>query len=159
MDRYLPELVFHMEELRSLICKYIQVVRHYYVQYLVGYDAVALAQMFQTMLVGSEEDSVLLSSICTKFYELSGKKVEDPGHMFGQPRQAARVRRLHHLLPPLHPQLFAFAITNDKKTKFESDGMASGQNVESAKVTNKAHAKLGTSSVNGLSLEQSVRTG
>ena len=37
--------------------------------------------------------------------------------------------------------------------------MASGHKVGSAKVTTKAHAKLGTSSVNMLGLEQSVRTG
>ena len=65
-DSYLPELLFHMEELRSLIRKYSHVIQRYYVQYLAGYDAVALAQMIQTTSVTSEEDNVLLSSICTK---------------------------------------------------------------------------------------------
>ena len=37
VDRYRPGRLFHMEELRSLTRKYIQVVRHYYVQYLAGY--------------------------------------------------------------------------------------------------------------------------
>ena len=82
VDRYLPELLFHMEELRSLIRKYSQVIQRYYVQYLAGYDAVALAQMIQTTSVTSEEDNVLLSSICTKISELSVDHVEDPDHVF-----------------------------------------------------------------------------
>lgn len=82
VDRYLPELLFHMEELRSLIRKYSQVIQRYYVQYLAGYDAVALDQMIQTTSVTSEEDNVLLSSICKKISELSVDHVEDPDHVF-----------------------------------------------------------------------------
>jgi len=82
VDRYVPELLFHMEELRSLIRKYSQVIQRYYVQYLAGYDAVALAQMIQTTSVTSEEDNVLLSSICTTISQLSVDNVEDPDHVF-----------------------------------------------------------------------------
>ena len=42
VDRYLPELLFYMEEIRGLVRKYSQVVQRYYVQYLSGYDAIAL---------------------------------------------------------------------------------------------------------------------
>ena len=37
VDRYLPELLFHMEELRALVRKYSQVIQRYYVQYLSGW--------------------------------------------------------------------------------------------------------------------------
>jgi len=47
VDRYLPELLFYMEEIRALIRKYTQVIQRYYVQYLSGYDAVALKQAMQ----------------------------------------------------------------------------------------------------------------
>jgi hypothetical protein len=46
------------------------------VQYLAGYDAVALAQMIQTTSVTSEEDNVILSSICTQISQLSLDNVE-----------------------------------------------------------------------------------
>lgn len=51
-------------------------------QYLAGYDAVALAQMIQTATVTSEEDNVLLSSICKKISELSVDNIEDPDYVF-----------------------------------------------------------------------------
>jgi hypothetical protein len=55
-----------------------QVIQRYYVQYLAGYDAVALAQMIQTTSVRSEEDNVILSSICTQISQLSLENVEVP---------------------------------------------------------------------------------
>ena len=82
VDRYLPELLFHMEELRALIRKYSQVIQRYYVQYLAGYDAVALAQMIQTATLASEEENVILSSICTQISQLTVDNVEDPDHVF-----------------------------------------------------------------------------
>ena len=68
--------------MRSLVRKYSQVIQRYYVQSLAGYDAVALAQMIQNTAVTSEEDNVLLSSICQKISELSVDNVEDPDHVF-----------------------------------------------------------------------------
>ena len=82
VDRYLPELLFHMEELRALVRKYSQVIQRYYVQYLAGYDAVALAQMIQIATLTSEEENVILSSICTKISQLTVDNVEDPDHVF-----------------------------------------------------------------------------
>ena len=81
-DRYLPKLLFHREEQRSLIGKYSQVIQRYDGQYLAGYDHVALAQKIQTTYVTSEQDNDLLSSICTKITELSADNVEDPNHVF-----------------------------------------------------------------------------
>ena len=64
VDRYLPEMLFYMEEIRGLIRKYSQVVQRYYVQYLSGYDAIALDQGIQNLNQLPEEDSIVISSIC-----------------------------------------------------------------------------------------------
>ncbi len=85
VDRYLPELLFYMEEVRALVRKYSQVVQRYYVQYLSGYDAVALKQAMQSLTHGSnltEEDSVLLSSIAQTISNLTVEQVEDAEHVF-----------------------------------------------------------------------------
>ncbi|GIY87428.1 hypothetical protein CEXT_324712 [Caerostris extrusa] len=77
IDRQLPELLFHMEELRALIRKYNQVIQRYYIQYLAGYDAVALDQMIQKVVCIPEEDSLILSSICNTISQLNIKQVEE----------------------------------------------------------------------------------
>lgn len=104
VDRCLPELIFHMEEIRALVRKYTQVIQRYYVQYLSGYDAVALGQAMQVVALSlawdvilihshdpsllqgmtglSEENNVLLSSICQTISDLSVDLVEDPDHVF-----------------------------------------------------------------------------
>lgn len=58
VDRYLPELLFYMEEIRALVRKYSQVIQRYYVQYLSGYDAVALNQAMQ------------VRPLCRKWHEI-----------------------------------------------------------------------------------------
>ena len=82
IDRCLPELMFYMEEIRALIRKYSQVIQRYYVQYLSGYDAVALKQGLQNLTHLSEEDSLLLSSICQTISDLTVEQVEDADHIF-----------------------------------------------------------------------------
>lgn len=77
VDRQLPELLFHVEELRALIRKYNQVIQRYYVQYLTGYDAVALNQLMQGVQMMPEEDSVVLDSIYSTIQSLSVKQVEN----------------------------------------------------------------------------------
>ncbi|KAK3916021.1 Membrane-associated protein Hem [Frankliniella fusca] len=77
VDRQLPELLFHMEELRVLVRKYSQVLQRYYVQYLSGFDAVALNQMMQNLAVCPEDESIILSSLCNTIASLSVKQVED----------------------------------------------------------------------------------
>ncbi|KAF8790133.1 Nck-associated protein 1 like protein [Argiope bruennichi] len=77
VDRQLPELLFHMEELRGLIRKYNQVIQRYYIQYLAGYDAVALDHMIQKVVCIPEEDSLILSSICNTISQLNVKQVEE----------------------------------------------------------------------------------
>ena len=73
VDRYVPELLFYMEELRGLVRKYSQVIQRYYVQYLAGYDAVALKQALQGLQHLSENDSIILSSICQTISDVSVK--------------------------------------------------------------------------------------
>lgn len=82
VDRYLPELLFYMEEIRGLVRKYSQVIQRYYVQYLSGYDAIALDQAIQSATHTPEEDSVLLSSICHTIANVTVEQVEDPDHTF-----------------------------------------------------------------------------
>lgn len=80
-DRQLPELLFHMEELRALIRKYYQVIQRYYVQYLSAYDAIALNQIVQTVSMLPEEDSMILETIYKTVSELNVQQVENK-HMF-----------------------------------------------------------------------------
>lgn len=77
VDRQLPELLFHMEELRMLVRKYSQVVQRYYVQYLSGFDAIALNRVVQNLPVCPEDESIILSSFCHTISSLTVKQVED----------------------------------------------------------------------------------
>lgn len=77
VDRQLPELLFHMEELRVLVRKYSQVMQRYYVQYLAGFDAIALNGKLQSLKVLPEDESIILSSICQTVANLTVKQVED----------------------------------------------------------------------------------
>ena len=51
--------------------KYSQVIQRYYVQYLSGYDAVALKQALQGLQHLSDNDSVILSSVCQTISDVS----------------------------------------------------------------------------------------
>lgn len=77
VDRQLPELLFHMEELRVLVRKYSQVIQRYYVQYLAGFDAIALNQMMPNLVICPEDESIILSSLCNTVANLSVKQVEE----------------------------------------------------------------------------------
>lgn len=76
-DRQLPELLFHMEELRALIRKYYQIIQRYYVQYLSAYDAIALDQIVQDISLLKEDDSIILKEIHSTISELSVQQVEN----------------------------------------------------------------------------------
>ncbi|XP_055996356.1 nck-associated protein 1-like isoform X6 [Ostrea edulis] len=82
VDRQLPELLFNMEELKSLVRKYNQVVQRYYVQYLAGYDSVLLNQLIQdlnkepNLAHCPEDESVILSSLYNSIAAVSVKQVE-----------------------------------------------------------------------------------
>ena len=82
VDRHVPELLFYMEELRGLVKKYNQVIQRYYVQYLSGYDAVALNQCIHNLHHLTDDESILLSSISQSISHLTVDQVEDPEHTF-----------------------------------------------------------------------------
>lgn len=77
VDRQLPELLFHMEDLRTLVRKYSQVMQRYYVQYLSAFDANALKYMVQNLQICPEDESMILSSFCNTIASLSVKQVEE----------------------------------------------------------------------------------
>lgn len=77
IDRQLPELLFHMEELRALVRKYSQVMQRYYVQYLCGFDATDLNLRIQQMPVVPEEESILLSTLYNTAATVTVKQVEE----------------------------------------------------------------------------------
>ncbi|XP_070532704.1 nck-associated protein 1-like [Ptychodera flava] len=80
-DRQLPELLFHMEELRALVRKYNQVLQRYYIQYLSGFDAIVLNNLVQNLAVCPEDESFMLSSFVSTIQSLSVKQVEE-GELF-----------------------------------------------------------------------------
>jgi len=57
-----------------LVRKYNQVMQRYYVQYLSGYDAIALNQMISMLVTMSEDESVILASIQSTIAQLSVKQ-------------------------------------------------------------------------------------
>lgn len=77
IDRQLPELLFHMEDLRVLIRKYSQVMQRYYVQYLSHWDAITLKEYMQKLQSCPEDEAIILSSFCKSIANLSVKQVED----------------------------------------------------------------------------------
>lgn len=77
VDRQLPELLFHMEELRMLVRKYSQVIQRYYIQYLSDFDAMALNQRLHNLSVCPEDESLILSSLANDIANVSVKQVED----------------------------------------------------------------------------------
>ncbi|KAJ8688113.1 hypothetical protein QAD02_023908 [Eretmocerus hayati] len=77
VDRQLPELLFHCEELRALVRKYSQVLQRYYVQFLSGFDAPALHQIIQNLPNCPEEEGAIMSDMCSTIASLTVKQVED----------------------------------------------------------------------------------
>ncbi|CAG9836304.1 unnamed protein product [Diabrotica balteata] len=77
VDRHLPELLFHMEDLRVLVRKYSQVMQRYYVQYLSHWDAITLKEFMQKLQTCPEDEGIILSSLCNTISSVSIKQVEE----------------------------------------------------------------------------------
>ncbi|XKL65966.1 hypothetical protein PGB90_009386 [Kerria lacca] len=77
VDRQLPELLFHMEELRMHVRKYSQIIQRYYVQYLRDFDSITLNQRLHTLTVCPEDESLILSSLANDIANLSVKQIEN----------------------------------------------------------------------------------
>ena len=75
-----------------------QVIQRYYVQYLSGYDAVALNQCIQNLHNLTDDESILLSSIWQSISHLTVEQVEDPEHTFDFRYSTFLIRRLISIL-------------------------------------------------------------
>uniref|UniRef100_A0A914I6G8 Nck-associated protein 1 n=1 Tax=Globodera rostochiensis TaxID=31243 RepID=A0A914I6G8_GLORO len=65
VDKFLPELLFYMSELRSLVLKHADIIAHYHAGYVAGYDAPLLAEQVRQLEGGAElsdYESLLLHS-------------------------------------------------------------------------------------------------
>ncbi|XP_006006697.1 nck-associated protein 1-like [Latimeria chalumnae] len=77
MDTHLAELLFSLEELRTLMRKYTQVIQRYFLQYLAKFDALALGDYIQNLSVCPEEESIIMSSFVNTLSTLTIKQVQD----------------------------------------------------------------------------------
>ncbi|NWU57805.1 NCKPL protein, partial [Dromas ardeola] len=76
-DSHVAELLFHMEQLRSLVRRRVGVLQRYHVQYLARFDALVLSEVIQNLSVCPEEESIILSSFVSSLSALSVKEVDD----------------------------------------------------------------------------------
>uniref|UniRef100_A0A663EPJ4 NCK associated protein 1 like n=1 Tax=Aquila chrysaetos chrysaetos TaxID=223781 RepID=A0A663EPJ4_AQUCH len=76
-DGHIAELLFLMEQLRSLVRRHVGVLQRYHVQYLARFDALVLSEVIQNLSVCPEEESIILSSFVSSLSALSVKEVDD----------------------------------------------------------------------------------
>ncbi|OXB57709.1 UNVERIFIED_CONTAM: hypothetical protein H355_012422 [Colinus virginianus] len=79
-DNRVAEILFLMEQLRSLVRRQVSVLRRYHVQYLARFDALVLSEIIQNLSVCPEEESIILSSFVSSLSSLSDKGVDDKEH-------------------------------------------------------------------------------
>ncbi|XP_051528230.1 nck-associated protein 1-like isoform X1 [Myxocyprinus asiaticus] len=75
-DSRIAELLYYMEKLRALLTQHSYVIQRYHLQYLSQYDALALNDTIQGMLVCPEEESVLMSSFVSTLSAMSLKHLD-----------------------------------------------------------------------------------
>ncbi|XP_065902266.1 nck-associated protein 1 homolog [Dysidea avara] len=75
-DSFLPELLFQIVKLKSLVNRYKKIVQNYYRKYMGGYHATYLRDLMQRQAVCPEHKILLLSSIVDTCTRLSGKEAE-----------------------------------------------------------------------------------
>uniref|UniRef100_A0A663EN74 NCK associated protein 1 like n=1 Tax=Aquila chrysaetos chrysaetos TaxID=223781 RepID=A0A663EN74_AQUCH len=73
-DGHIAELLFLMEQLRSLVRRHVGVLQRYHVQYLARFDALVLSEVIQNLSVCPEEESIILSSFVSSLSALSVKE-------------------------------------------------------------------------------------
>ncbi|NWH49412.1 NCKPL protein, partial [Fregata magnificens] len=76
-DSHVAELLFLMEQLRSLVRRQVRVLQRYHIQYLARFDALVLSEVIQNLSVCPEEESIILSSFVSSLSALSVKEVDD----------------------------------------------------------------------------------
>ncbi|CAH8493040.1 unnamed protein product [Heterobilharzia americana] len=75
-DPFLPELLFRMDELRSLVVRYSPIVQRFYLQLLGCYDGPGLIEYIQDILPHmNNEEAIIFTSISKQLCELSDNPV------------------------------------------------------------------------------------
>uniref|UniRef100_A0A8C0GTB3 NCK associated protein 1 like n=1 Tax=Chelonoidis abingdonii TaxID=106734 RepID=A0A8C0GTB3_CHEAB len=73
-DSHIAELLFLMEQLRTLVHRHGPVIQRYHVQYLARFDALLCAHLFQNLTVCPEEESIIMSSFVSTLSSLTLKQ-------------------------------------------------------------------------------------
>ncbi|XP_052017113.1 nck-associated protein 1-like isoform X3 [Apodemus sylvaticus] len=76
-DSSIAELLFLLEEIRSLIRRHIKVIQQYHLQYLARFDVLVLSDIIQNLSVCPEEESVIMSSFVSTLSSLNLKQVDN----------------------------------------------------------------------------------
>ncbi|XP_073863163.1 nck-associated protein 1-like isoform X4 [Macaca fascicularis] len=76
-DSSIAELLFLLEEIRSLVRRHIKVIQQYHLQYLARFDALVLSDIIQNLSVCPEEESVIMSSFVSTLSSLNLKQVDN----------------------------------------------------------------------------------
>ncbi|VDM37485.1 unnamed protein product [Toxocara canis] len=76
IDKQIPELLFQVHELRSLVQKYAGVIQRYYSQYVSGYDAIALTEIVQSLEGLTEDEATIMSDFCADIARINQNSVD-----------------------------------------------------------------------------------
>ncbi|XP_074258821.1 nck-associated protein 1-like isoform X4 [Saimiri boliviensis] len=76
-DSSIAELLFLLEEIRSLVRRHIKVIQQYHLQYLARFDALVLSDIIQNLSVCPEEESIIMSSFVSTLSSLNLKQVDN----------------------------------------------------------------------------------
>ncbi|CAJ0604279.1 unnamed protein product [Cylicocyclus nassatus] len=71
VDRQLPELLYHMLELRQLVVKYSDVIQRYYLKYVNGYDAIMTRELVSTLGDLSDDEATILSDFASSISSIN----------------------------------------------------------------------------------------
>ncbi|KAL0611753.1 Nck-associated protein 1-like [Plecturocebus cupreus] len=76
-DSSIAELLFLLEEIRSLVRRHIKVIQQYHLQYLARFDALVLSDIIQNLSVCPEEESIIMSAFVSTLSSLNLKQVDN----------------------------------------------------------------------------------
>uniref|UniRef100_A0A8C3SN65 Uncharacterized protein n=1 Tax=Chelydra serpentina TaxID=8475 RepID=A0A8C3SN65_CHESE len=71
---HIAELLFFLEQLRTLVHRHSAVIQRYHIQYLARFDALLCAGLFQNLTVCPEEESIIMSSFVSTLSSLTLKQ-------------------------------------------------------------------------------------
>uniref|UniRef100_A0A8C3SN76 Uncharacterized protein n=1 Tax=Chelydra serpentina TaxID=8475 RepID=A0A8C3SN76_CHESE len=73
---HIAELLFFLEQLRTLVHRHSAVIQRYHIQYLARFDALLLSDIIQNLTVCPEEESIIMSSFVSTLSSLTLKQVD-----------------------------------------------------------------------------------